>query len=118
GLPGAAIADFARALGLVAEAPQNYDPTGYYNLLTTHGPLWVGTAIFSTTQIYRHVRIVRGIVSDGGFDTSTMYIVDPGGGRDYQESVTNFAQELEQIAIDDLGPEGPGNLNPQLIRFS
>ncbi|WP_316189804.1 papain-like cysteine protease family protein [Bradyrhizobium sp. SZCCHNS1054] len=53
GLPGAAIADFATALHLVTEAPQNYDPTGYYGLLAAHGPLWVGTAIFITTQIYR-----------------------------------------------------------------
>jgi Papain-like cysteine protease AvrRpt2 len=118
GLLGAAIADFAAALRLVTEAPQNYDPSGYYDLLAAHGPLWVGTAIFSTTQIYRHVRIVRGIDGDGGFDTSILDIVDPDGGRDYQETVTNFARELEQIAIDDLGPDGPGNLYPQIIRFT
>ncbi|WP_410052991.1 papain-like cysteine protease family protein [Bradyrhizobium sp. SZCCHNS1054] len=65
-----------------------------------------------------NVRIVRGIVGDGGFDTSTLYIVDPDGGRNYRETMTNFAQELEQIAIDDLGPDGPGNLYPQIIRFT
>lgn len=117
GLPGTEIATLAQALGLTVEAPQNYLPTGYHSLLVAHGPLWIGTAIFSQTQTYKHVRIVRGIIGDGGIDTSSLFIVDPDGGRDYQESVRQFASELEAIAIADLGPAGPGNLSPQIIRF-
>lgn len=117
GLFGSEIANLAAALNLRVEAPQNYLPAGYHDLLTAHGPLWVGTAIFSKTHVYRHVRVVRGIVGDGGFTTSRLYIVDPCGGRDYTASVQQFSTEMETIALQDLGPQGPGNLSPQLIRF-
>jgi hypothetical protein len=116
GLYGSEIANFAAALGLTTEAPQNYTAAGYSQLLAQHGPLWVGTAIFSTKQTYKHVRVLRGI--DGNDDSDAiLYIVDPAGGRDYMSSVADFAKELEQIAIDDLGDESDGNLWPQIIRF-
>lgn len=115
GLPGTTIVELASALNLKAEAPQNWTVVGYANLLKAHGPLWVGTAIFSSTSIYRHVRILRGVTGDGTFDGTTAVIVDPDGGRDYQESVADFARELEEIAKQDLG--GGAEINPQVIHF-
>jgi Papain-like cysteine protease AvrRpt2 len=117
GLFGPDIGNFAAALNLATEAPQSYTSTAYYNLLVAHGPLWVGTAIFSATQIYRHVRIVRGIDGDGDDATTALLIIDPDGGRMYSESVQQFEKELETIAIQDLGPDGPGNLYPQIIHL-
>jgi hypothetical protein len=114
---GSEIGNFAAALSLVTEAPQNLTPSGYYDLLVAHGPLWVGTAIFSSTQVYRHIRIIRGIDGDGGIGTTALLIIDPDGGRAYDESVQQFEKELETIALQDLGPDGPGNLFPQIIRF-
>lgn len=115
GLPGPAVAELAAALHLSVEAPQSWTPEGYANLLKLHGPLWIGTAIFDPASTYRHVRILRGVTGDGTFDGTTAWIVDPDGGRDYQESATNFAKELEEIAKQDLGHGS--ELNPQVIRF-
>ena len=35
------IREFAASLGLVIEAPQNYEPQAYHDLVKSHGPLWV-----------------------------------------------------------------------------
>ena len=102
-------------MNLKTEAPQNFTVSGYASLLTAHGPLWVGTAIFSATKVYRHVRILRGVTGDGTFGGTTARVVDPDGGRDYQEPVADFATELEEIARQDLGMGA--ELKPQVIRF-
>lgn len=115
GLRGVEVAEVAQALNLKIEVPQNYLPTGYYDLLKAHGPLWVGTAIFSADKVYRHVRIVRGISGDGSFNGTLVSVIDPNGGREYTESVAQFAKEMEEIARQDLG--SGENLKPQIIRF-
>lgn len=117
GLPGVEIARFANSISLRSETPQNYSPTGYNDILKSYGPLWIGTALFSPTVTYRHVRVLRGIVGDGDYETTTAYLVDPDGGTEYEQTVGQLAKELEEIAREDLGSEGPGNLNPQIIRF-
>lgn len=116
GLAGTEFVDFAKSLSLVTEAPQNYNPAGYHALLKAHGPLWVGARLDAGTQkSRRHIRVLRGIVGDGTFDGSTAWVLDPDGGRDYQESMTKFAMELETIAREEIGL---GNaLYPQIIRF-
>ncbi len=116
GLNGNEFVEFAAALGLTTEAPQNLMPAGYESLLRAHGPLWVGSRLdVKTTISRRHIRVLRGITGDGTFDGSTAWVVDPDGGRDYQETVTQFASELEQIAKEELG-DGH-DLYPQIIRF-
>lgn len=115
GLAGAEVAELAHALHLKAEPPQNWTVAGYANLLTAHGPLWVGTAIFSNTITYRHVRVLRGLSGDGTFDGTIAQIVNSDGGIDYQKSVADFAMELEEIAKQDIGTGG--ELKPQVIRF-
>lgn len=114
GLFGTEIGPLATALSLKTEPPRNYTAEGFANLLTDHGPLWIGTAIFSATHVYRHVRILRGVLGDGTSSGSDAHVVDPDGGRTYQVSVTDFSKELEEIAIQDLG--AGAELNPQVIR--
>jgi hypothetical protein len=115
-LLGPEVADFANALGLTTEAPQNYTPKGYHDLLKVNGPLWVGARLdVSTANPRKHVRVLRGVTGDGTFDGSTAWILDPDGGRDYQESMTDFAKELEAIARQDL--DAGDDLSPQIIRF-
>jgi hypothetical protein len=115
GLFGTEIGPLAAALNLKTEAPQNYTATGYANLLSAHGPLWIGTAIFSSPTVYRHVRVLRGVKGDGTSDGTTGYIVDPDGGRVYEVTITDFSKELEEIAKQDLG--AGAELQPQVIRF-
>ncbi|WP_162044870.1 papain-like cysteine protease family protein [Undibacterium sp. YM2] len=61
GVTGAEIAELAQQLNLIAEPPSSLSPKGYRSLLSSKGPLWVGTAIFSATAPYRHVRILTGL---------------------------------------------------------
>ncbi len=56
GLNGTDFSEFAAALHMRTEAPQNFTPTGYHNLLKAHGPLWVGSRLDKeTTNTRRHI---------------------------------------------------------------
>lgn len=116
GLMSAQIGNFAHALGLRIEAPQNYTPEGYHELLRTRGPLWVVSQLDgSTPNPRRHARVLRGATGDGSFAGSTAWVLDPDGGRDYQITMAQFAEELEAIAREDL--QNGIALRPQVIRF-
>jgi hypothetical protein len=115
GLTGPEVGSFATALGLAAEAPQNWTVDGYAALLSSHGPLWVGSIIIDANSIYKHVRVLSGMIGDGTFDGTIALIIDPDGARPYQESLTDFASELENIAKVDLS--AGSDLNPQVIHF-
>lgn len=116
GLKGSEISRFATSLGLTTEAPQTYLPSGYETLLKTYGPLWVGSSLDAgTSNARRHVRVLRGIKGDGGPNTTTMSVLDPAGGRNYEVSYKTFSDELEQIAKEEIGVGG--SLFPQAIRF-
>ncbi len=117
GLNGQDIAKFAAALGLVAEAPQNFSPAGYHDLVKKHGPIWVGARLDKgTDRSRRHVRVLKGVTGDGTFAGSTAWVLDPGTGKMAQPPVKQFATELEEIAKEELGA---GNeLFPQIIRFA
>lgn len=116
GLNGDEFREFASALGLAVEEPQNFSPAGYNDLLAAHGPLWVASRLDKgSSNSRRHIRVLRGTSGDGSFDGTTAFVLDPDGGRDYQESITLFAKELEEIAREEIGD---GNdLYPQVIRF-
>lgn len=114
-LTGTEIAELAVHLNLVAEPPGSFSAAGYRSLLLSKGPLWIGTAIFSATAVYRHVRIVTGIHGQAGAADPMLDIIDPDGGRSYGEAVSQFARELEEIARQDLG-EGH-ELRPQIIHY-
>ena len=115
GLTGPEVGSFATALALVAEPPQNWTVDGYAALLSSHGPLWVGSVITDANSIYKHVRVLTGIIGDGTFDGTIALILDPDGGRSYQESLSAFATELENIAKIDLS--AGSDLNPQVIHL-
>lgn len=116
GLMGGEIANFAQALGLKTEAPQNFTATGYHNLLRAHGPLWIGSRLDAgSSKSRRHIRVLRGITGDGTSDGSTAWVLDPDKGKDFQVNVTQFAKQLEEIAKEEISA---GNqLFPQVIRF-
>ncbi|MFC5461920.1 papain-like cysteine protease family protein [Massilia niabensis] len=115
GVTGAEIAELAVQLALTAEPPSSHTSASYRSLLASKGPLWVGTAIFSTTATYRHVRILSGIRGPEGDPDPVLDIIDPDGGRSYGASVSHFALELEEIARQDLG--AGQELRPQIIHY-
>ena len=115
GLSGPQFVDLATRLGMGTEAPQNFLPAGYETLLKKHGPLWIAAGL-GEGGVRRHVRVLRGIVGDGTFDNTTAYILDPDGGRDYKSTVLQFAQELENIAKDEIA--AGHDLYTQVIRYT
>lgn len=116
GLLGSDIQDFANKLGLTTEAPQNFTPGGYESLIKNHGPIWVAADLGSQGKPRGHVRVLRGVTGDGTFNGSTAWVLDPDGGHDSQITVTQFAQQMEQIARAEL--DAGGSLYPQVIRFA
>jgi hypothetical protein len=60
GLDPAQVGQFAREIGLVADAPQSYSVSGMRQLLTQCGPLWVGADMPGL-----HAIVVTGLYSDG-----------------------------------------------------
>lgn len=114
GLSGPRFADFAARLGLATEAPQNFMPVAYDNLLKQHGPLWIAAGL-DEGGARRHVRVLHGITGDGSYDNTQAWVIDPDGGRAYQSSMTTFAIELENIARDEVSAGRP--LFTQVIHF-
>lgn len=116
GLRGPDFSEFAFSLGMKIEAPQNFTPTGYHDLLKSHGPLWIATRLDDDLLPRRHVRVLRGVTGDGTFDGSTAYVLDPGDGGDYQQTVAQLARELENIAKEEIA--NGRELFSQIIHFS
>jgi Papain-like cysteine protease AvrRpt2 len=115
GLKGTQFADFASRLGLKTDAPQNYTPAGYENLLKSYGPIWIAANLGSVLKPQRHVRVLRGVTGDGTFDGSTAWVLDPNGGTNSQMSLTEFSRQIELIAKAQVDKHL--SLFPQVIRF-
>jgi hypothetical protein len=117
-LPGDQKPAFLAALGLKAEAPQNYLPAGWEQLLKRYGPLWVTTFVDEDprdpTQFSTHARVLTAITGDGTSDRSMLSLIDPGDGKVHTESVTSFAQTFEEIARKEKNNRV---LTPQVVHF-
>jgi len=114
GLLGTEFAAFASALGLIAEAPQNFTAEGYADLLS-HGPLWVGASLQDPGGPRRHIRVLRGVTGLNDQGGPTAWVIDPDGGRAYSETLSQFAQEMETIARQEI--KVGGTLFPQILHL-
>ena len=99
GLPGADKPAFIASAGLVAEAPQNFSIEGWEDLLRRYGPIWVTTDENLDARGGIHARIITGIHGDGTPTGTRFKVVDPSGGRRYEESISAFIQKFEAEAI-------------------
>lgn len=104
---------FLSAMGLHAEAPQNYTMKGWEDLLRKHGPLWVTTAEGQGFSI--HARVLTGIAGDGTGTGTNFTIVDPADGAMHKETVSVFVKKFEDLARIDLG--AGGELRPQVVHY-
>jgi hypothetical protein len=66
---------FAAQIGLETEPPQSYAVEGYYNLLTSCGPLWVSKIAGGGGGTGGHAVVVTGMYSEG--DQHYVRIADP-----------------------------------------
>lgn len=99
GLPGGDKAAFLTTAGLIAEPPQSYSLNGWEQLLRNYGPVWVTTDEAPGRAWAIHARVITAIRGDGSAENTFFTIVDPAGGRQYQESIANFIPKYEEEVI-------------------
>lgn len=95
GLPGAEHGAFFTAAGLVAEPLQSFSVDGWERLLRDYGPLIVTGNEAPGRAWAMHARVITGIRGDGSAENTAFTIVDPSGGRTYQESIATFLPKFE-----------------------
>ncbi|MGH7596275.1 MAG: papain-like cysteine protease family protein [bacterium] len=103
GLLGSEKAPFLASAGLIAEPPMSYSLEGWERMLRTYGPLWVTTDEQPGAGFAIHARIMTGIRGNGDANT-VVDIVDPAGGRQYQERFADFVRKFEEEALDPKRP--------------
>lgn len=92
---------FLSTAGLKAAPLRSYPAESWIQLLRSYGLLFVGSLTQPGTGA-GHVRILYGVGGSGDLSTTTMMVLDPDGGRDYQEtferwSATYFGDALASI---------------------
>lgn len=100
GLDAGEKATFLAAAGLAYEYPQSRSASGWEALLRSYGPIWVTTDERPGAGFAIHARIMTGIHGDGTPAGTTIDIVDPAGGRAYQENFGAFLKKYEEEALD------------------
>lgn len=115
GLPGDQKPALLQSLGLTTEPPQDYSVDGWVQLLQNYGALWVTTNEGDGQNFSAHARIIRGITGDGGPDTTTLDIIDPGDGSEYNESLTDFTNKFDDVARADMGDGA--DFRPQVVHY-
>lgn len=96
GLMGDDKPTFISTAGLVAQPPQSYSIQGWENLLRNYGPIWITTDEAPGAAWAIHARIITGIYGDGTPENTKFKIVDPAGGRRYEESIAVFIPKYEE----------------------
>lgn len=91
--------DFIASAGLVAEPPQSFGVEGWEQLLRNYGPIWVTTDEAAGKPWAIHARIITGIYGDGTAEGTRFKIVDPSGGRRYEEAMATFIPKYEEEVV-------------------
>lgn len=99
GLSGDDKVVFLSIAGLAAEPPQSFTVEGWEQLLRNYGPIWVTTDEAPGKTWAIHARIITGIQGDGTLENTRFKIVDPAGGRRYEESIATFLPKYEEEVI-------------------
>lgn len=103
GLPVGRNQDFASATGMQIEYPTCDLPEVIETRLMAHGPLLIIDDEDDSENFALHARIVTGISGDGTPENTSLTIIDPGNGTQYQETFETFTSKYEQAAgVQDL----------------
>ncbi len=95
GLPPAEFAPFLKAAGMQYQPMANLPISDWEALLLRYGLLWVGTLASTAPRSGLHSRIIEGIIGDGSPQRTIFRIIDPAGGRRYNESFGDFLSKYE-----------------------
>jgi hypothetical protein len=86
---------FLSSAGIQHLAPQNLTIDGWLQRLKTSGPIWVGTMNSTDPGAGLHSRLIRGMTGDGTPGATYFEIIDPDGGREYDEALPVFIKKYE-----------------------
>ncbi|MGY1705710.1 papain-like cysteine protease family protein [Geodermatophilus sp. SYSU D00697] len=92
--------EFLAAAGLVGEPPASWSVEGWEGLLRSCGPLWVTTDEQVGPSWGIHARVVTAIHGDGTPEGTRLSLIDPAGGRTYDETFAVFLPKFEEEARD------------------
>lgn len=100
GMPPDEFLTFLAAANMRYGAQACYPIKTWLKMLQTHGLLWIGNLAGESANSGLHSRILRGMHGDGTENGTMMEIVDPAGGREYNESFMKFTFKYEQAFVD------------------
>lgn len=103
GLPSAEFGPFIAAAGMAVQPMMNLTIQGWVMLLRSKGLIWVGTLNSIGPQAGLHSRIIEAMSGDGSVDGTMMHIIDPDGGRRYQEVFRDFLAKYEGAFMQVTG---------------
>jgi Papain-like cysteine protease AvrRpt2 len=96
GLPPGEFSSFLADAGMQHLAPQDLTIDGWLQQLVDHGPIWVGTMNSLDPGAGLHSRLVRGLKGDRTAPGTAFEIVDPDGGKTYDEGVIEFVKKYDE----------------------
>jgi peptidoglycan hydrolase-like protein with peptidoglycan-binding domain len=94
-LPTLEFGPFIRAAQMEVEPMMNLTIAGWVDLLRAKGLIWVGTLNSIGPGAGLHSRIIEAMSGDGTVDGTVMHIIDPAGGKKYQEKFRDFITKYE-----------------------
>lgn len=94
-LPSNQFGPFITQADMAFERMMNLTIRGWVQLLRSEGLLWVGTLNSIGPGAGLHSRIVEGMRGDGSVTGTIMEIMDPAGGRRYDENFDVFLAKFE-----------------------
>jgi hypothetical protein len=96
--------DFIKASGLNARMPMSLSIEGWLDILKKNGPVWVTTNETPGKIFSIHARIIKGIKGNGTPPGTKFLIIDPAGGKVYEERFDVFINKYEDEARDKNRP--------------
>ena len=98
GLAPNRVQDLSDATGMKVEYQACETPDSILRLLQNYGPLVVIDDEDQSPAFAVHARVIRGIYGDGDVANTYLKIIDPDGGKAYDESFQNFTTKYEAMA--------------------
>jgi hypothetical protein len=98
GLAPDRVQDLANATGMTIEYQRCETPESILQLLKDYGMISIVDNEGSTTNWAVHNRLIQGIYGDGTTSNTFLKIIDPAGGKTYEESFDVFASKYESMS--------------------
>jgi hypothetical protein len=98
GLAPDRVQDLANATGMTIEYQRCETPESILQLLQNYGMISIVDNEGSTTNWAVHNRLIQGIYGDGTTSNTFLKIIDPAGGKTYEESFDVFTSKYESMS--------------------